>query len=205
LNLKKLTFSFLLVFSVFPSSSGLNEWELRKNKHGIKVFSREVKNWRFKELKAVMIVDFPIKMVVDQLRAIEDYPGWVYSCDESQIISESKNKIVYYLNFDAPWPVKDRDIVIESEIEEFKSIVKLKGEGTHTYLAETGGSVRIPYFHSEYTIRIIDQNTTEINYQVKLDPGGWLPSWIVNLASNQGPYLSFYNLKKKLQREGVDK
>jgi len=36
---------------------------------------------------------------------------------------------------------------------------------------------------------------------MRIDPGGSLPVWLVNMAMAEGPYLTFVNLKKQLEKK----
>jgi hypothetical protein len=37
-----------------------------------------------------------------------------------------------------------------------------------------------------------------VQYELRVDPAGSLPAWLVNMLSSKGPYESFLNLKTQL-------
>ena len=67
------------------------------------------------------------------------------------------------------------------------------------YVYESAGaSVRIPTYRSVYVLRKL-QKSVSVEYTLKLDPGGILPAWAVNLAAVKGPVKTMEALEELLQ------
>ena len=90
-------FIFAALYLAFTAHSvAQSAWELKKDENGILIYSRSVKDSRYKELKAV----FDLPGTYDQLRAIlndvNNYKTWVYSTVASHLVErKSATEIVY--------------------------------------------------------------------------------------------------------------
>jgi hypothetical protein len=49
-------------------------------------------------------------------------------------------------------------------------------------------------------LRKVDAKTTAIDYQISLDPGGHIPSWIVEFASRELPFDTVTALEKQVKK-----
>jgi hypothetical protein len=61
------------------------------------------------------------------------------------------------------------------------------------------GVVRVPFMHGVWTV-INSEQDLQVEYVLKIDPGGSVPAWLVNIAMAEGPYISFRNLKRQLEK-----
>jgi len=117
-------------------------------------------------------------VILDNERA----PEWVPNCTESREIKrlDARTTWVYSVT-DSPWPVSDRDTVVE--------VVAEKIETNHRYRVLTRaqpdllplveGRVRIPYSEIYFLLKRADADSIEIEYGLDVDPGGALPKWMV--------------------------
>ena len=69
---------------------------------------------------------------------------------------------------------------------------------------EIDEAVRMPKLKLSWTLVAIDADTVEATYQVHADPGGSLPSWIVNLVSKEIPFKTISNLRQQVKKDGYD-
>jgi hypothetical protein len=75
-------------------------------------------------------------------------------------------------------------------------VVYIKIESLCKYLPEKDGFVRVPALAATWKLNILPDNTILAEYQLSLDPGGLVPSWLVNLFIDKAPYESFMKMKK---------
>jgi hypothetical protein len=54
--------------------------------------------------------------------------------------------------------------------------------------------IRVPYSVATWHVIPVPGNKIKIDYTFSLDPGGSIPSWLVNLTIATGPYKSFLKL-----------
>jgi hypothetical protein len=188
-------------FLYIRGAQSQTEWELKKDKGGIKIYSRSAENSKFNELRAV----FDLKGRPEKLKSIlEDVPhyrDWVYSTKTSELIEQKdKNAFVYYAEVSAPWPVSNRDYYSETSIicDSVAGTLQIKSRNIPNRFPTRKHLVRVPFLNAEWSISRSADNTLHVEYQLRWDPGGSVPPWLVNLFASTGPYESFSLLKKKM-------
>ncbi|MDN5213593.1 START domain-containing protein [Fulvivirgaceae bacterium BMA12] len=196
-----------LWFDTYPGKDNASTWELKKDKNGIQIYARNAPGWEYQELKVTMQLESSLSGLVAALKDVPSYPEWVYTCTDAYFYKNSPHEEYYYTKFKAPWPVKSRDLIVHSVIEQ-DSITKtviFKGKGLPQYRPMSDGIVRIPAFDGKYLLVPKGADMVDVTYIVKLDPGGWLPPWLVNLVSTSGPYNSFVKLRDFVKRDKYQK
>src|SRR5215218_9407745 len=105
-----------LVICSYGSSSQPN-WELTKEKDGIKVYTSNQSSSKFKSIKVEAVLTGTLQKLVKILRNVENNKEWVYSTKQSYIIREvDANEILYYNETALPWPVSNRDIPVRLKL-----------------------------------------------------------------------------------------
>ena len=61
----------------------------------------------------------------------------------------------------------------------------------------------MPQLQGHYELRQVGDNETQVTYFVDVHPGGWIPDWLVKIASRELPYRTLLGLRKqtKMARE----
>jgi hypothetical protein len=204
----------LLIFLIFPgwttyftetpntsSTSEDRPWQLKKDKDGVKIYTRKNPKRAFDELKAVSVMNFSQQEMLSLIMDVSSHTKWVYNAIKSEpvkLISESE--MIYYGETYAPWPVSNRDLIINIKAQYFPEtgLLRVDAISLHDYLPNVNGKVRVPYSHSIWLISKMNQQI-KVEYTLDIDPGGALPAWLVNLASIEGPYQSFLAMRKVLE------
>ena len=184
-----------------------SDWELKKEKNGVQIYARKVPGWSYQELKVTMQVKSTLSGLIAALKDVPAYPEWVYMCSDAYFYENGSHEEYYYAKFDAPWPVKHRDLIVHSVLEQnttTKTVI-FKGEGLPGYKPNFEGIIRIPKFDGQYILVPKGNNLVNVTYLVKLDPGGLLPGWLVNLVSYSGPFNSFIKLKEFVRQDKYQK
>lgn len=199
--LKKLVF---LAISVMLSISSFAEeqWEKVKDKNGILVYIRPVEGSSLNEFKGEGIVEFPIELVDKVLGDFQTATEWMPDCKISKLLEErSENHVFIYQEVKAPWPVSNRDYVIESTITKSPDkVLRTIKASTHETAPVKKGIVRITDMEGQWVVTKVDENQTHVIYQVKSNPGGELPSWLANSAAQDLPYTTIKNLRKQVKK-----
>lgn len=197
-----------LCFSVyFTAYSQSGDWQLRKSENGILVYTRTSESSAFKELKSVCHVKTSLSGIVALLNDWDSYPQWVYRCGKSATLKKiSETELIHYQTVVAPWPVDSRDFVVNVNMEQDPStkVVTIVSTCKPAYIPKVAGYVRITEFKASWTLIPQKDGMVEVVYQLLVNPGGYVPAWLVNLAVIDGPYettLHFkeWVLKKKYQ------
>ena len=197
--MKFVLISFLLLFNIHFLFAA--EWELDKDKDGVKVYTRAVSGSSIKEYKAVANIKADRVAIARVLTRIGDLQNWMPNVKKSKLLKKtSSTSIIGYYTVDLSWPMDNRDIVldlwVETNNDKGVTFIKMK-ENLRAY-AEVDDFVRIKKANGFYKLTT-NGNTTDIVYQFHSDPGGSLPTSIINMFIVDGPYDIIQALKEKVE------
>lgn len=181
-----------------------NDWELSRDENQIKVYTRKDKNSKFKSVKVECNVAGTIEKLVTILKNVDGNLRWVYNTKHTQSVRTiSLNEFIYYAETSLPWPLRNRDVVIDMLFNRDSSgkMLTVKATGMQGEVGEKDGIVRIPYFNGLWEVSAADDGHIIIHYVLAVDPGGSVPAWAYNMFVTKGPYNTFKNLSELLQKE----
>ncbi len=196
----KFFITFTLLFSVFYNVKAQDKWELRKNENGITIYSR--REGKIIHLKLNTEFDCTPERLERELLNIEGYPNWVYGNKRSGIIKKVSNRnLIYFTEAHLPWPIKDRDLVIELTINPAtgNNPLIIQAKSVDGYLPPKDHFIRVPYSLATWKAMPVPGNKIKLEYTFSLDPGGSIPGWLVNWTIAKGPYESFLKLGEILK------
>ena len=175
-----------------------NPWVLKKDKNGIKVFIRNVEGSGFKEFLGMAVFDTSI----DRLeRIISDVPNQVnWMCDviEARVIREDRVNPIQYNVISAPL-VSNRDVVIQTRVVRTPGKVIRYFTGIQLdAVPPRKGAVRMPKMVGMWMFESMGPNRTRVTYQNLTDPGGSLPSGLVNMTVVKMPFVTLEGMRKQL-------
>lgn len=203
-----LFFICFILFYGFSLISQTGSWELKKSENGIKVYTREVANSSFKEIKSSIHLKTSLSSIVALINDRESYPQWVYKCGKSNTIKKiSETEGIYYQTVVAPWPVDPRDIVVQVKTSQDPTtkIVKIQSISKWDFIPKVKDHIRVSEFTASWTLIPQKDGTVEVIYQLLVNPGGSVPVWIVNLAAVDGPYETSLKLGEWVKKEKYQK
>jgi len=185
------------------------DWELERDKEGIQVYLKEVKNG-IDEFKVVTQFNTSLDTLIAILTDIPSYPEWFYKCKEAMVVEEVtfSERYIYQVN-DFPWPVQDRDMVshfllsYDQQNKEFT--VTMDGRAKH--IPEVPKYVRIPELRGFIKAKEISEGVIEVTWRQYISPGGLISDFIVLRKLIPGlktlikltAYETFLNLKQIIQ------
>ncbi len=198
--MKKYLFKIIIIFQ-FALTCTAQDWELKKNQEGVKVYTKSNANSPFDLLMAECEVNAGINQMLALIYDVSRHTEWVYNSVQSVLIKKNSTyDIIYYGETYAPWPVSNRDLVIHltAFTDSITGICNITAISEPKLKALVKGKIRIPRSVSKWKLIPINKQTTRVIYTLDIDPGGSLPSWLVNFASIEGPYLSFLKMRALL-------
>ena len=129
------------------------------------------------------------------------YPTWVYKCKDSEKIAAiNDSEYHYYLVTDMPYPLTNRDLVVHAKNWSLNNTFFSQSTATPEFISKKEGFVRVPRFASFWKVTETSNSTIEIEYEASTDPGGYLPSWAINLGITKGPYNTMNSLKQEVEK-----
>lgn len=196
------TFMLILLTHCAVDLFAQKDWELIRNREGIKVYRKDTDSSAYKSIMVEAVFDGSWEKLVRILKDINHHPDWVYKSVNSRLLkSANAYDITYYTVTQMPWPIEDRDVVINMKFKE-DNVGKLHRIVTNSdpdELPKKAGLVRVPYFKAVWQVRALDKNRIAINYVVSVNPGGELPAWLVNAFAVKGPFETFRKLEQLLK------
>jgi START domain len=154
--------------------------------------------------RAEGVLDLSLAEVAAVLVDIPRQKEWVNRLAESRTLEgDPLTRSVIYSRYDLPWPAKDRDVVIESVVEEDprQAQVLVRFRNTTSPIAPLRSDcLRVPLSQGSFTLKEIGRNSVLVSYTISLDPGGWLPDWVVRLFVRDTPITTLRAFKAQVQR-----
>ena len=198
---KLIVFAFLLINLSFTSSI---DWELRKSSNGIYVYTRQGIKSDIKEVRCVTNFQSNLKNLVYFIKDISAHPQYIYKCKMSFILKNvNDSELYYYHETAAPWPVANRYGVIYYKITQNNStkVVTIKSNGILGMYPNQPDLVEVPALTATWTFTPKSDGTVDGEYYIYLNPGGNIPTWLINLFVVDGPYSTITKMKEMLQNE----
>ncbi len=201
----KIPLLFAIMFlSINTFSQSNADWELKRDKGGIKVYMREVPDSDIKELKFETEIEASLNAVAAILTNVEGFDDWVYASVISKTIKKvSDTEVFYYTEIDFPWPMSNRDLILHSKFWQDPHTLSIhsKTSSEHTLEPEIDGIVRITKTDIHWIFTPIGNGRVKIDYYLNSDPGGSIPVWMINLAADQGPLQTMIKFKEEIAKE----
>jgi ribosome-associated toxin RatA of RatAB toxin-antitoxin module len=173
------------------------EWNLRKDKHGVKVYTRDHRDEGLLEYKAIAMIEADMDQLVKIIHDVETYPAWTANCESAgvyKVLSDTSR--IEYLTTSVPWPLEDRDVVMEFVVTKHtRDYFEAHLTSVPCTVPEQEKYVRIITSEGYWIFKKVDEKSVEIVHQFMSDPGGNIPMWIVNIFIVSGPYKTLKNLK----------
>jgi len=185
-----------------------SDWALKKYESGISVYTRKPAESDFKELKSVVYMKTSLSSIVALLNDWDTYPQWVYKCGKSTTLKKiSETEVIHYQSVVAPWPVDNRDFVVDVKLTQdpVTKIITITSTCKPDYIPKVDGHVRITEFKASWLLVPQKDGMVQINYQLLVNPGGYVPAWLVNLAVIDGPFDTTLHFKDWVMKEKYQK
>ncbi len=189
-------FVTLLVVTVcFSSISLVAEemgWQPVLEVEGIKVYKRDKKSSRLFEFKAVGNLRGTVSQYASVLLETESMPQWAPLCIEAHDIEKINDReTIIYVACKGVWPVADREYTARRAFIAEPDVGSIRVDlerVDHQSTRNVDRRVEIPHLKSHWILQEIDSTQTHVELYVDVDPGGWLPAWLVNFGYQKVPY-----------------
>ncbi|MGQ8365348.1 START domain-containing protein [Glaciecola sp. 1036] len=127
---------------------------------------------------------------------------WIDNCKKVEILeTSSPNEVVVRTVFNAPWPVKDREMLTRSilTIDPETGRITIKIEDASSYLPSPSKLVRMQHISGEWQLQPVEDGHYEVIYIGYGEPAGNMPAWIANEMLVSSMMTTFKNMQKQLQ------
>jgi hypothetical protein len=174
---------------------------LKKANGDLKVYSCPSKDEKLNKIRTEVILEnTTFERFLEFVWDVENYVTWQYNTVEATILKSTGNSMIYRTVVEAPWPLSNREMFTEI-VSSYDSIGKKLQIITRSMSYEYPSNddlVRVPFSEGVWDVSSLGKSSLKVVYTLTIDPGGTVPSWLLNMAIAEGPYQSFTNLKEKL-------
>ncbi len=199
---------FLLVVTVSaynPLIAEEEEWHFAYETNGINIYRRVAEGSKFIEFKATGNLRGTMSEYVSEILDTDEHPNWAPRCLETRNIEKiNDQELIIYAVYAGVWPASDRDYAARMSVASAPEIPIVRVDIERVELSDTPlvatDRVHIPHLKSCWIFEQISQNLTRVELRAHVDPGGWIPAWLVNWGYRKIPYQFLKNLESQVAK-----
>jgi len=194
---------FLLLILPFNSATAQTDWELKKERNGIRVYTKDVPGAPLKAIRAETIFDAPVENCISVLKDVEGFILLFPDCYYSEGLKKSGDTVqLQYIRLKAPWPVTDRDYA-------YRYVFRPMGNGAVKVLSQClpdaypmqDSHIRIDKGEGYLLFTPTSDGRTALDYRFHGSPGGSVPGWLANSAVTESPVKMLENFHRLVNED----
>jgi len=190
-----------------PPLYAADGWETLSQKDGVTVERRPHPGSDFYELRARAVCEVAPQELFAAVWSYRDYPAFVPYLKSLQVLDEQDGSATVYQQIAMPL-VSDRDYTLKLSraVSDDGSSWKMVFDSVENVGPKASSTfVRAQNIHGSWSLEPLDGGrATQVTYQLYSEPGGAVPSWIVNLAQKDAPKnLLLAMMKRAKQRSAL--
>jgi hypothetical protein len=178
---------YILVFFttlMLSGSMAAQSWDFIKEKDGIKIYTRKEAGETLKSYRGVTDINAPADKIFDLMENVYNTEWWDKDLTQIKVLHYEKNKRAqYYMVYNSPWPVTDRDLCVNVTItnDTVTGVRDIRAISVNGVIPERDDIVRIKDFRQTWTIIPSGKEMTHLILEGFIDPAGSIPDWISNM------------------------
>jgi len=188
LKLSILTVSFGFSFLISPLALATPTEQQKYNDDG---------NWV--HINGEGIIDAPLSIVLDHLKDVQKSEPTIPGLKLKKILQQiSDNERIDYDHYELPWPFQDRYTIYrarEKIVSDWEILLTVSSLDNFPF--EEKDKVALIIKKGTFRLESLpeDETKTKVIVKLTLDPGGFLPIWLINLNANSWSNDLFQNLR----------
>jgi hypothetical protein len=189
-----------------PAPIVYGPWEQIREGDGIVVHRRKLKGYSLHEFRGRGRVQAPIARLVAIVRDTERRTEWMDRCSEARAIARpTELSEISYNRTRGGFGISDRDAVLSGwaifDTRKKEVLIPFRAIPSPA-VPPVSGVVRMPFLQGHWRFWPVpgQPGATDVEYQVHADPGGYLPTFAVNIVSKEIPHKTIQALRLQAQR-----
>jgi hypothetical protein len=178
-------------------------WNFIKEKDGIKIFTRKEGSNSLKSFRGVAEIYAPIEDVYNLIGNVKNLDWWDKNLREIKVLYYEKEKRAqYYLVYDSPWPVTDRDLCVDATIttDPVTGARTIRAVPLVNVVPENPAYVRIKEYKQSWVLTPTGKGAVHAVLEGYVDPAGKVPDWIYNMVITDTPLKIIRGIKQRLEK-----
>lgn len=191
---------FILILLIL-SGFRLHAWKFEFEKEGISIYTRDEPGTGFDAFKGEAFFHAGTDEIAHLIMDISRLNEWSYAIDTVELIKKDVNTVKYRYVADTPPVVRKREAYFINKLTKHADTTIIL---VNTYEAAEkvpSGFIRMAFSNGYWKLIPVNEHTTKVIFYTHADPGGFIPSWLANLAAVEAPYITMKNLRHLLQAE----
>ncbi|MDX9772684.1 MAG: hypothetical protein RBT02_04585 [Bacteroidales bacterium] len=188
---------------MLPFPLAAQSWNFVKEKDSIKIYTRVEDGKTLRSYRGVTNINAPVEKVFTVMEDVYNTDWWDKKLTQIKVLLYEKDrKAQYYLVYDLPSPVTDRDLCVDVTvtIDLVTGERKIDAVSLNGVIPERKDKVRIKDYRQTWTIRPAGKETTHVILEGFVDPAGTIPEWISNVLIVESPLKAIGGLRERMER-----
>lgn len=185
----------------------LDNAKLSMNKNNIKVWTYQNSQNPVFLYKAETIYDTPLEKAVGLILDVDHAVKWVPYMGSVKVLSrdDKKGEFLLYMVLDFPFPLKDRDLVVQGKmVKDAQGVISIKNKAIDKGYAKNPDYVRLTHYEGDWSFQKLANNKVKVSTYGYANPEGSIPLTFVNMFVQQQPYQMLQKMKLELaQRSNI--
>ncbi len=177
----------------------MNDWKLVKERNGIKIYVKHTDTSLLKTFKGVseMSPKEPFSAIAALLDFENDHKAFHFVSDVELLKKLDDRNYLVRVHTLMPWPIKNREAIARINIEQNPETLDVLAhiENENVDMPVLQGYIRVPEFKGILGIKLLEEGKIEMTYEFVIDPGGYVPTWLVDIVLKDVPYYTLQKLK----------
>ncbi|MBS3807153.1 MAG: hypothetical protein KGY60_06580 [Bacteroidales bacterium] len=195
--------SFLLFFliSLFAVEvSGQKDWKLQKQQDGIRIYTAHQEDTRILAYRIEALIHGALKDVYHQVIDFQGNKKYLETVKQIDVLKkEPDQQVLFYMLFDLPWPIRDRDFVNRMDIRIGSDTIALNSSPASGWVEPNEQVVRMQEFSEQWLLVRKNSGKTSLSLEGYADPGGKFPAWVVNRFVVKEPHALVRGIKQQVE------
>ena len=197
----------LIICLLFSNIANADNWQLTKENDGISVYTRTTPGSAFKAFKGVVSIPARLTSIVATIDDTSIYTQLFHNTKSAKELKQvNENESYKYMVTALPWPVQSRDSIVHSVLKQDRKTktIQITMNGAPKYIPSKKGLVRIQKMSGRWLL-VPEKNSVKVVYEMNVDPGGNIPTWLVNNMSVDLPFITLKNLSRLVKKAKYQK
>ncbi|ABG41016.1 conserved hypothetical protein [Paraglaciecola sp. T6c] len=178
------------------------DWELATTSNNVAIYQQDTDNGHIKVRGIVHVHNRP-EAFVELLEQTQLAPKWIAHNQAVHLLKANENVRLVHSKFDAPWPIRDRDMVTQSITYVEQGNVYIDIVDASEKHPELENFARIKGVSGRWTLNAHANRFTYIEYQGQANPGGNIPIWLANRTLISSIRETFENIVQQLDNPSL--
>lgn len=187
----------------FSSQVTAQNWEFIKEKDGIKIYTGKETGKTLRSYKGVADINAPASQVFAMIEDVNNTDWWDKNLTQVKVLLYEKNKRAqYYLVYDLPWPVTDRDLCVDVTVttNPLTGVSIIKAAPLTGVIPESDDMIRITAYWQTWTVTPVGKGVTHVELVGYVDPAGSIPEWVSNMIIVDSPVKVIGEVKDRFEK-----